>query len=57
VGNGFGRVMFKMPVVFAVSPAALAGWLVILLLLSAAASLGAARRATRTTAATALDYA
>jgi len=57
VGNGFGRVMFKMPVVFAVSPGALAGWLVVVLLLSAAASVDAARRATSTTTAAALNYA
>ncbi|NNK62231.1 MAG: ABC transporter permease [Gemmatimonadetes bacterium] len=57
VGNGFGRVMFKMPVQFAISPGALAAWLVIVLALSAAASLDAARRATRTTTAVALNYA
>jgi putative ABC transport system permease protein len=57
VGNGFGRIMFKMPVIFTVSPGALAAWLVIVLLLSAAASLDAARRATRLTTAAALDYA
>jgi putative ABC transport system permease protein len=56
VGDGFGRVMFKMPVTFAISPRALAGWLLIVLLLSAAASLDAARRATQTTTAAALDY-
>lgn len=57
IGNGFGRVMFKMPLVFAVSPGALAAWLALVVLISAGASIAAALRATGTPTAVALGYA
>ncbi|MFW6079117.1 MAG: FtsX-like permease family protein [Gemmatimonadota bacterium] len=57
VGHGFGEIMLNAPVPFAIAPAGLAIWPLLVLVISSLASLRPAVKATRRSTAEALAYA